>query len=439
MPADQQSVQRRTVRVLSLAQVVGGVGVGTGIAVTGLIAEDASGSTALSGLAQTSAVLGAALASVPISRLMSSRGRRPGLVIGYLVAVAGALVVVVGAAAGLVTLVLVGSALFGCATTTNMQSRYAATDLAGPEHRARDLATVVWATTIGVVLGPNLTGPGTVVAGWLGLPALTGPLVFSMVAFVVGAAVVGTLLRPDPLLLARRVADPGEASSGRVGPTSLADSLRAVRASRPATLALVSVAIAHTVMVMVMVMTPVHMRHAGASLQVVGLVISAHVAGMYAVSPLVGWLADRWGRVPVLVLSQILLVLAAAVSGGVPGSFHAGLGLGLLLLGLGWSCALVAGSTLLTESVPERVRPGVQGAADLVMGTCGAAGGALAGLVMAGFGYAVLTVTAGSLVIPVLVLALLGRRSADDSTGPGEGGREEPSDDVPGVSLSIYR
>ena len=426
-------------RVLSLAQVIGGVGVGSGIAVTGLIAEDASGSTALSGLAQTAAVLGAALAAVPMSRLMTARGRRPGLVAGYLAAVVGAFVVVAGAVAGRFALVLVGSALFGCATTTTMQARYAATDLAGPAHRARALATVVWATTIGVVLGPNLTGPGAVVAGWLGLPALTGPLVFSVVAFGLGAAVVVISLRPDPLLLARRVGGADEVISGRAVHTSLAASLRAVRASRHATFALVSVTLAHTVMVAVMVMSPVHMRHAGASLQVVGLVISAHVAGMYAFSPVVGWLADRWGRVPVLVLGQMLLVLAVAVSGGVPGNSQTGLGLGLLLLGLGWSCALVAGSTLLTESVPEGVRPGVQGAADLVMGICGAAGGALAGLVMAGFGYAVLTAAAGSLVIPVLVLALLGRRASGDVIGPGDVDREQLFEDDPGVSAAIYR
>ena len=410
MDTDVAALQRRTVRVLAAAQVLGGVGVGSGISVGGLIAEDVSGSTALSGLAQTAAVLGAAVAALPMSRLMSARGRRPGLLAGYVVALLGALVVVLGADAGVFALVLLGSALLGSGTATNLQSRYAATDLAVQEHRARALATVVWATTVGVVVGPNLTGPGATVGGWFGVPDLAGPLLFSTVAFGAAGLVIALGLRPDPLLLARQAAG---AADGRSAPSpSFAESMGAVARSRPATLALVAIALAHTVMTSVMVMTPVHMRHEGATLEVVGFVISAHVAGMFAFSPVAGWLADRFGRVWVLVLGQLLLVAAVVVSGGVPGHAHAALGVGLFLLGLGWSCALVAGSTLLSESVDDRVRPGVQGAADFVMGTCGAAGGALAGVVVAGPGYGVLNGIAGLLVLPVLALVLGVRRTS---------------------------
>ncbi|MGH8893640.1 MAG: MFS transporter [Actinomycetes bacterium] len=407
--ADLAAVQRRTVRVLAAAQVLGGVGVGSGIAIGGLIAEDVSGSTALSGLAQTATVLGAAVAALPMARLMASRGRRPGLVAGYAVALVGAVVVILGAVVEVFALVLLGSVLLGCGTATNLQSRYAAADLAEAGHRARALATVVWATTIGVVLGPNLTGPGGALAEALGLPVLSGPLLFSIAAFAVAAVVAEAALRPDPLLLSRRSRGDGAHESGRS--PSFAESMAAVTASRAATLALAAVALAHTVMVSVMVMTPVHMRHEGATLDVVGLVISAHVAGMYALSPVAGLLSDRLGRVPVIVLGQLLLVAAVAVSGGVPGHAHAALGVGLTLLGLGWSCALVAGSTLLSESVGDRVRPGVQGAADFVMGACGAAGGALAGVVVAGPGYGVLNALAGVLVCPVLALVLGLRRS----------------------------
>ena len=339
---------------------------------------------------------------------MSARGRRPGLLAGYVVALLGAVVVVVGADAGVFTLVLLGSAMLGSGTATNLQSRYAATDLAVREHRARALATVVWATTVGVVVGPNLTGPGATVGGWFGVPALAGPLLFTTLAFGAAGLVIAMGLRPDPLLLARQVAGADHDPSA---PTpSFADSMAAVVRSRPATLALVAIALAHTVMTSVMVMTPVHMRHEGATLEVVGFVISAHVAGMYALSPVAGWLADRFGRVAVIVLGQVLLVAAVAVSGGVPG--NAALGTGLFLLGLGWSCALVAGSTLLSESVDDRVRPGVQGATDFVMGACGAAGGALAGVVVAGPGYGVLNGMAGLLVVPVLALALGVRRTS---------------------------
>jgi MFS family permease len=191
---------------------------------------------------------------------------------------------------------------------------------------------------------------------------------------------------------------------------SFADSVRAVARSRRAMLGLAAIALGHTVMVSVMVMTPVHMRHEGAELRVVGFVISVHVAGMYALSPLVGWLADRLGRVAVILLGQAVLLLAVAVAGTAAGHDHAALGVGLFLLGLGWSCALVAGSTLLSESVAEEARPGVQGTSDFVMGLCGAAGGALAGVVVGGPGYGVLNALAGLLVVPVLFAALLARR-----------------------------
>lgn len=399
---DVVALQRRTVRVLAGAQVLGGVGVGAAISVGGLIAEDVSGSTTLSGLSQTSSVLGAAVLALPMARLMSVRGRRPGLAGGYVLALAGTVLVVLGAVAGRFSLVLLGAWLMGAGTATNLQSRYAAADLADPGSRARALATVVWATTLGVVLGPNLTGPGATVAGWFDLPPLTGPVLFSVVAFTMAAAVVHLGLRPDPLLTARAVGEEEHLPS-----VPLREALRAVAASPPAVLAIAAVATAHTVMVAVMVMTPVHMRHHDASLEVVGFVISLHVAGMYAFSPVVGWLTDRLGRVPVLVVGQLVLVAAVAVSGSF--TANGALGVGLLLLGLGWSCALIAGSTLLTESVASGVRPGVQGASDFVMGICGAAGGALAGVVVGLAGYGTLNALAGLLVVPVLVL-VVGRR-----------------------------
>ena len=414
-PVDR--AQRRTVRVLATSQVLGGIGVGVAISVGGLIAEEVSGSTALSGLSQTASVLGAAVAALPMARLMSALGRRPGLFTGYVVASAGAAVVVTGAEVGSFLVVLIGASLLGSGTATNLQARYAATDLARPGARARALATVVWATTVGVVLGPNLTRPGGDLARSVGLPPLAGPLVFSVATFAAAGLVVMVGLRPDPLIEARRRL--GVDPATRTHHASLRDALRAVGRSRGATLGLAAIALGHTVMVSVMVMTPVHMRHEGATLRIVGLVISVHVAGMYALSPVVGWLADRFGRVPVVLLGQVVLVAAVVVAGSADGHAHGVLGLGLFLLGLGWSCALVAGSTLLSESVDVEVRPGVQGAADFVMGLCGAAGGALAGVVVGGPGYGVLNAFAGLLVLPVLVAAMVARRSGSSASPPG--------------------
>ena len=408
------ALARRTVRVLAGSQVLGGVGVGSGIAVGGVLARDVSGSTALSGLAQTAAVLGAALAALPMARIMSARGRRPGLTLGYAAGALGAVLFVVGALVSSFAVILAGATLFGGGTAAGLQARYAATDLAVPARRGTALSTVVWSTTVGAVLGPNLIGPGGRLGAALGLPELAGPFLFSFAAFVSAAAVVALLLRPDPLLEARR-----RAGTGHVVPPrrSVRQNLWVVRRHPRALLGLAAVVSAHTVMVAVMVMTPVHMSQGGAQLRVIGLVISVHIAGMYALSPVMGKLADRLGRLPVIVGGQGLLLLAVLVAGGAPSHAHVRLGLGLMLLGLGWSAALVAGSTLLSESVPEGVRPAVQGSADFVMGVCAAAAGALSGVALEVLGYGGLNAAAALFVVPVLVLALRGGAPGDGAAG----------------------
>jgi MFS family permease len=398
-----EQVQRRTVRTLVGSQVLGGVGVASGLAVGGLLAKDISGSTALSGLALTMSVLGAALAALPMSRLMIRSGRRPGLVAGYVAGVVGAVLVVVASVLEWFPLVLVGSTLFGASTAANLQARYAATDLAAPQHRGRALSTVVWATTIGAVLGPNFTGPGAKVAEWLGLPDLAGPYVFSLVAFAAAAALLAVTLRPDPLLESRRVLGTVVTESRH---SSLRAGLEAIRRSPQAVLGLAAVALAQTTMVSVMVMTPVHMRDGGVELNIVGFVISVHIAGMYALAPVAGWLSDRVGRVSVIIIGQVFLLLAVLFAGNAGVHDTSSLGVGLFLLGLGWSCALVAGSTLLAESVQVAARPLAQGAADFVMNICGAVGGAVAGVALDLVGYGGLNALAALLVVPVVVLVL---------------------------------
>ena len=432
---DRTGLQRRTTQVLVASQVLGGVGVASGIVVTGLLAEQVSGSTTLSGFAGTTAVLGAALAAVPLARISSRRGRRAGLATGWGVGATGAVVMLAAVALESFALLLGGALLFGFATAANLQARYAATDLATPERRGRALALVVWATTVGAVAGPNLTRPGAAVAERLSMDELAGPIVFSVVSFVLGGVLILLLLRPDPLLVARE--DRGETPADRVS-TRIVDSARVICASPGALLGLVSVALAHATMVAVMTMTPVHMRHEGAELRIVGFVLSIHIAGMYAFSPLVGQLVDRLGRVPVIALGQAVL-LAAVLVAGRSGSSSAVVGTGLFLLGLGWSCAVVAGSTLLSESVAAPVRPGVQGTADLAMNVAGALAGAGSGIGLAYLGYGGLNAVAAVLVVPVLLLVVLGRGSrgaaAEGTNRAGgsrsRGGGADPSATVP--------
>ena len=406
-----QSTQRRLVKVLAGAQMLGGVGVATGATVGALLATELS-SESFSGLSATASVVGAALAAIPISRVMNVRGRRAGLMVGYTIGVLGALIVIIGATLRIFPLALLGLVGIGGATAAGLQSRYAATDLAAPQHRGRALSTVVWATTVGSVLGPNLSSPMGKVAEQIGLPKLTGPYLLTMVALAVALLVVWRLLRPDPLLEARAL----RVSSGQVTVVpilqrSIKENLAFIRSIPAAFLGLAAMCIGQAVMSAVMSMTPVHLKHGDADLRIIGFVISGHIAGMYIASPLVGMASDRFGRRPVILAGCAILLASFVIAGtaGVHGRVQ--LGVGLFLLGLGWSCTLIAGSTLLTESIPLDARPTVQGAADLTMGMSGAAGALLAGLIVAFGSYGLLNLLAALLVIP-LTAAVLRRATA---------------------------
>jgi MFS family permease len=410
---DPAAVQKRTVGVLSGAVAFAGLGVTVGITVGGLLAREVAGTDSASGLGQTAGVLGSAVIAVPLARISDRAGRRAGLAAGYAVAVVGAVVAVFAAAASSLPLLMVGLFAFGAATACGLQARYAAADLAVPERRGRDLSLVVWATTVGSVLGPNLAGPGADLGRSLGLPSLGGAFAVSAVVFGVVALGLLLLLRPDPLLLARRLGG-GVVGVRRRGATGAA--VRAVWASPEGRLGLTAVVVSHAVMVGVMVMTPVHMGHAGGAegttLRIIGLVISVHVAGMYLFSPLVGWLADRAGRRATVAVGGGLLLAAAALAGTAPPGAAVQLGAGLLLLGLGWSCGLIAGSTLVTESVAVDVRPTAQGGSDLLMGLGAALAGVIGGPLLAIGGFGLVSAVSAALVLPLAVVWLSGVRPA---------------------------
>ncbi|WP_329247507.1 MFS transporter [Streptomyces sp. NBC_01478] len=399
------ALRRRVSGVLIATQILGGLGVATGIALAAVLAKQVSGTESLSGLAPTATVTGTALLSMPFAALMTARGRRPGLVLGYLIGALGAGVVVLAASIGSFPLLLCGMAGFGAASSANLQSRFAAADLAEPEQRARAISHVVWATTIGAVLGPNIAAPAGRSVSGLGIPAAAGPFLWAGGIFLIAAVVVAVLLRPDPLLTARALAPDEDRSPAA---RSLRAGFAAVVASPRARLALVTVAVVHTAMVSVMAMTPVELGHHGAGIDLVGLVISGHIAGMYAFSPLMGRLSDRVGRLSGIGLSVGLLACAAFLAGTAGGS-HGRIALGLFVLGLGWSAGLVSGSALLTDSVPQPARAAAQGLSDLTMNTSAGIGGAVAGLVVAEASYGWLNLAAACLLIPLAALALFTR------------------------------
>jgi len=402
-PADAVAAQRRTLRTLVAAQAVGAMGITIGIATASLLARDLSGSDSQAGLAQTCQVLGAAVASYLLARLMSRRGRRAGLVTGYLLGAAGALTAVLAGVVGSMALLLVGAVLLGSTTAANNGARYAATDLAPAARRGRSLSLVVWASTVGAVAGPNLTGPAGTLARTIGIPQLTGPFAIGSIGMLAAAFVAGIFLRPDPLLLARQLAGsdtapPRGTAWGRV--------LEAVRERPVLAYAAAGLAAAHAVMVAVMVMTPLHMEHGGAELRVIGVVISGHVLGMFAFAPLVGLAADRFGRAATMGAGALVLWASLVLCAWAPEGSSWQIFVGLFLLGLGWSLATVSASTLIADQAPLAVRADVQGAADLVMGLTAAAAGGLAGWVVGGWGYAMLAWFAAALVVAVALAAL---------------------------------
>ena len=395
------AIQRRTVGILVTAQVLAGLGFGSTLAMGAIIAADLAGD-AWAGAAVTASTLGTAVAAVPLARVALLRGRRVALAGGILFAALGSVLVIVADSTRVFPLLIVGFICIGMGSAVSLQARFAATDLATPKRRGRDLSLVVWSTTVGAVIGPNLFAPGAQLADSLGLPSNSGAFVIALVAQLATAVVITVGLRPDPLIVAREPVGQHREEGVHVEPTA------AQTAQRRTTLIMViaSIAASHAVMVSVMSMTPVHLTSHGAALVVVGVVISLHVAGMYALSPLFGWWSDRGSRIVVMVAGYLILAAALVVLGLAPND-HTLVAVGLTLLGLGWSAATVAGSALVTDlSIGlERVR--VQARSDTPMRLSGAAAGALAGPVLAVVGYGGLAVVTGVLVAGLLVLAAL--------------------------------
>jgi MFS family permease len=174
-----------------------------------------------------------------------------------------------------------------------------------------------------------------------------------------------------------------------------------------AQLALAAMLAGQMVMVAVMVITPLHMTHLNHDLRAVSWVIGAHVVGMYALSVLVGRLADRYGRPATIVLGASLLLTSCVLA---PASHNtAALGLSLFLLGLGWSCCYVAGSSLLTDLLRPGERARIQGANDLAVGFLSAGSSLGSGLAFAALGYGGMA-TAGIIVAGSLFGFVLLRR-----------------------------
>lgn len=425
------ALQRRTILVLSAATILGGLGVGAALSVGSLLLAEVSGNDAISGLASAMFSAGTAAAGVPLARIAMRRGRRRALVIGSLGAFVGAVIAILGAAIGIWPVIALGLGMLGVAAAVQLLSRFTATDLALPKRRARDLSLVVWMITVGAVIGPNLIGPGEVVGNAMGVPPLAGVFVFACIAQLLAALVNWFGLRPDPLLTARELAaqeaapadaakqhaDPDHAAAAPEQPATEAATAAVPRTASikiPHTLTrgaqimtIVVISVAQILMVGLMAMTPLHLIHTGGSAEIVGLTLSLHIAGMYALSPVFGYTTTKFGRMPTIAMGFVLLAASVWLA-YVAGPSHITVQISLTLLGLGWSAVTVAGSVLLTDITPEHERPRWQGLSDTCMSAAGAVAGALAGVAFAIGAFPLLAIIAGAvLVVGGLVAARL--------------------------------
>ena len=397
---DRAQIQKRVLRVLVGGQIVGAAALGSSVTIGAFVIQDILGDeTPFGGLATATVTMGTAFMSQMLARVMIRSGRRGGLQLGYVLAAVGGVIAVVGVERSSLVWFLSGLFLFGNGQAANLLARYAATDLALPEQRSSAMSYVVFASTFGAVFGPLLVQPAQWAGKeWFGLATYSGPWLASSLFLLMAALNTAVRLRPDPLVVSGASAQPPQRMS-------IAAAFQLITSTGNGRLALTAMVISQATMVAVMTMTPVHLKlhgHEGIS----SYVVSLHIAGMFAFSPLVGKYADRNGRVNAIFLGAILLV-AASVMSAVSGEGNPMLFPSLWLLGIGWNFGLIGGSSLLVESIPDNVRVRVQGTADLLMSFCGGLAGFSSGFVRRAIGFHLLStaslVLAGVLLVYVVV------------------------------------
>jgi MFS family permease len=404
--AVRRSVQRRTLAVVVASQVLGGAGLAAGITVGALLARDMLGSDSLTGAPAALFTLGSALAAFLVGRFTQRWGRRTGLGLGFAAGGVGAIGVVLAAVADDVPLLFVSLFVYGAGTATNLQARYAGTDLALPTQRGTAVSVAMVSTTLGAVAGPNLVEPMGALALSLGIPALAGPFLLAAAAYLGAGAVLLLLLRPDPFLVAQHLDHaPG------LPPVAVADTDDAPARDRRApgvVLGATIMVLTQVTMVAIMTMTPVHMRGHDHALSAVGIVIGIHIGAMYLPSLVTGVLVDRVGRIPMAIAAAVTMLLAGAIAALAPSDSLGLLIVALTLLGLGWNFGLIAGTALVVDATSPTHRAKTQGSIDVLIALSGAGASALSGLLLAATSYATVAVVGGLLsllLVPVVVWA----------------------------------
>jgi MFS family permease len=372
------------------------------VTVAAIVGQDLLGNATLAGLPSATVVLGAAFGAITLSGMMARRGRRFGLTVGYLLAVVGALIATLAIVLRSFPILVVGTFLIGFGNSSNNLSRYAAADMVPSKRRPVAIGLVVWASTIGGVVGPWLAPLARNLAPSLNLPPLAGPYLVPVIFVSIAALLSFLLLRPDPFALADESALHKEAVETRVP-------IRTIL-TRPIVLAAIAALVGgQATMTLIMTMTPLHLTDHHHGLETVGLVISGHVAGMFALSPLSGWITQRFGSVRTIFLGSAVLIGSSLLAALAPPESDTLLFIALFLLGFGWSLGFVAGSSLLSAGVSLAERARAQGAADAVIWSTSALASLGSGLVVAAAGYTTLGLLGVVIVLGPAAL-LLSRR-----------------------------
>ena len=399
-----ESIQSNTLRVLVASQIAGSAALAAAVTVGAFVMQDILGqSTPWGGAASATVTMGTAFMAQLLARQMNQHGRRRGLQLGYAFAIFGGLIAGLGAETKTLWVFILGLFLFGNGQAANLLSRYAATDLAQPSKRGAAMSRILFASTFGAVFGPLLIRPaeelGMSLFGW---NQYTGPWVFSGVFFLTSLINTTLRLRPDPLEVSGGLNS--QASPG-LPKRSFKDVWRIFKNSNDGRVALASMVISQMTMVAVMTMTPVHLREHGHE-TVSAYIISLHIAGMYAFSPLVGRFSDRHGRLNTLLMGCLILMLStimSALAGSNPAVFFPS----LWLLGVGWSFGLIGSSSLLIDSVPLGYRVKLQGSADVAMSLFGGVAGFSSGFIRKAWGFPWLSMLGTMIVLFLLALLLL--------------------------------
>ncbi|MCY9077975.1 MFS transporter [Bacillus inaquosorum] len=408
-PEKQKALYKRTLFVVSISQIFGGAGLAAGVTVGALIAQQMLGTDAFAGLPSALFTLGSAGSALFVGRLSQRYGRRTGLSAGFVIGGLGAIGVIIAAIINSIFLLFTSLLIYGAGTATNLQARYAGTDLANNKQRATAVSITMVFTTFGAVAGPSLVNVMGNFALSIGIPSLAGPFILAAAAYILAGVVLFIMLRPDPLVIARTIeaTNPEPSDKGHLETTEHTENKRGI---------IVGAAImvlTQIVMVAIMTMTPVHMSHHGHGLGAVGLVIGFHIGAMYLPSLVTGVLVDKLGRTAMAIASGTTLLLAGLMAAFAPGDSMVLLVIALSLLGLGWNFGLISGTALIVDSTETATRAKTQGTVDVLIALSGAAGGALSGMIVAGSSFLALSFTGGILallLIPVVVWSRGGKK-----------------------------